>query len=496
MNVLLVDDEFLVLKGMEAMLLSQKEVPLKVFTACDAFEGLEKLPQARPDVVIADVNMPEMDGLEMMEEARRRGYQGAFLIVSGYERVDYLKRAIQQQAADYLLKPVDKAHLLRKLSEIALERERRYGTLLFKLKMCMLENRHRSDLSILPEEVRALLPFRRLRLCAAGEKEERLQDVQRALESCFDAVLRFSQDNLTFFLLNADRSFTDGEAQEILRLCAGGEDILWGASSEQDAEEFAASICGDGVTAIYGEAVRDWVCRALGDAAPQEDAFHPFETVLGATRSEEALEAYADALLRECGSPEAAHRRAFVEIACYTMTIFGFRYTADQLRGNFRAQAQYIVDGQSFTAVLRNILFHFSCYEPDTPKRERYSEKIYQALLYIQSNHNRDLSLDETAGAVGLQPSYLSAMFKKETGTTFLQYLHEERMKHACRLLSENPGLSIEQVARQAGYNTATYFHKVFRSQFGMSPNQWRTGGAPQDPSPREDALPPRDKEG
>lgn len=236
MNVLLVDDEYIVLKGMEAMLLSQKSLDLKVFTAGDAFEGLEQIPLIRPDVVIADVNMPEMDGLEMMEEAHRRGYRGKFMIVSGYERVDYLKRAIQQQAVDYLLKPVDKALLLQKLGEIAQECERRRETLLFRLKMCMLENRHKSD-----------------------------------------------------------------------------------------------------------------------------------------------------------------------------------------------------------------------------------------------------LSLDETAGAVGLQPSYLSSMFKKETGTTFLQYLHEERMKHACRLLSENPGLSIEQVARQSGYNTATYFHKVFRSQFGMSPNQWRAGGSPQD---------------
>lgn len=483
MNVLLVDDEYIVLKGMEAMLLSQKSLDLKVFTAEDAFEGLEQIPLIRPDVVIADVNMPEMDGLEMMEEAHRRGYRGKFMIVSGYERVDYLKRAIQQQAVDYLLKPVDKALLLQKLGEIAQECERRRETLLFRLKMCMLENRHKSDLSLLPEEVRMLLPFRRLRLCAADESgEERAAALRTALGSYFDAVLPFSQDNLAFFLLNADRSFTDAETEEILRVCAGGE-TLWGISGEQDIEEFAARISGDGISSIYGEALRDWVRRALGGPSPREgDApFHSFETVLAATRSEEALGAYADSLLRECGSPQAAHYRAFVEIACYNMTIFGFRFTAEALRSNFRAQSQYILDGQSFASVLRNILFRFSCYEPDAPKRERYSEKIYQAILYIQSNHNRDLSLDETAGAVGLQPSYLSSMFKKETGTTFLQYLHEERMKHACRLLSENPGLSIEQVARQSGYNTATYFHKVFRSQFGMSPNQWRAGGSPQD---------------
>ena len=383
MNVLLVDDEYIVLKGMEAMLLAQKDLDLQIFTAGDAFEGLEKIPAVRPDAVIADVNMPEMDGLEMMAEARRRGYQGKFLIVSGYERVDYLKRAIQQQAVDYLLKPVDKALLLEKLREIAAEKERQSETLLFKLKMCMLENRHKSDLPISPAEVRALLPCARLRLCAAGgEEEAMLARVERAAKTYFEVVLRFSQNQLAFFLLNSDRSFTREETLEILRQCSGG-DVLWGMSGEREVGDFAALIAGDGVSSVYGEALRDWVCGAVSGCAPASaalPAFHSFETVLGASRDEKSLQSYADSLLREAASLQEAHYRAFVEIACYHMTIFGSPFTPEALRANYRAQAQYIVDGQSFFTVLRNILFRFSCYAPDAPRRERYSEKIYQAV--------------------------------------------------------------------------------------------------------------------
>lgn len=480
MNVLLVDDEYIVLKGMEAMLLSQKEMELKVFTANDALEGLERLPEVHPDVIIADVNMPEMDGLDMMAEARRRGYQGKFMIVSGYEKVEYLKRAIQQQAVDYLLKPVDKTLLLQRLQEIAQEKQRQSETLLFKLKMCMLENRHNTDFPILSEEVRSLLPFAHLYLCVTEEmEEEKSLPIRKNIETYFDTVWYFSQTGLSFFLLNSDRSFTRQETQEILRACTERENLLWGISSEQETEEFSRVIAGNGISSIYSEALRDWVCLALSGCVSQDSslplpAFHSFETVLNASLSEEALQSYADSLLRDSASLEQAHYMAFVEIACYNMTIFGHPFHVEELCANYRAQMQYIADRQSFSAVLRNILFRFSCYGTETPKRGQYSEKIYQAVLYIQANHNRDLSLDETAQAVQLQASYLSAMFKKETGVTFLQYLHEERMKHACRLLEENPGLSIEQVARLSGYNTVTYFHKVFRTQFGMSPNQWR----------------------
>ena len=67
LNVLLVDDEYFVLKGMEIMIGEQTEVPVKIVTAMDAVDARSRLASFRPDVIIADVNMPETDGLTMLE---------------------------------------------------------------------------------------------------------------------------------------------------------------------------------------------------------------------------------------------------------------------------------------------------------------------------------------------------------------------------------------------------------------------------------------------
>ena len=104
------------------------------------------------------------------------------------------------------------------------------------------------------------------------------------------------------------------------------------------------------------------------------------------------------------------------------------------------------------------------------------SARIIAARQYIDLHYMEDLSLEQAAEAVSANPSYLSYIFRKETGITFLQYLTNVRLQAACRLLTEQPGLSLEDVASRVGYHSASYFHKIFRTRFGVSPRQWKPG--------------------
>ena len=86
----------------------------------------------------------------------------------------------------------------------------------------------------------------------------------------------------------------------------------------------------------------------------------------------------------------------------------------------------------------------------------------------------QDISLDKLAEILTINASYLSYIFKKETGSTIVQYLTNVRMEQACELLCHRPDLTMEEIALQTGYNSTTYFHKIFRSKFGVSPRQWQ----------------------
>ncbi|MBS6860545.1 MAG: response regulator [Clostridiales bacterium] len=157
LKVLIVDDEYMVLKGLEAMIGTQQLFLVQIQTAMDAEDALEKIEKWIPDVVIADVNMPEIDGLQMIELARQRGSRCRFIICTGYDEVEYLHRAIRQQVAEYLLKPIEREILLHKLQELDREKQIENGEMLSLMKTRLLFRQ--SDTPVLsPEEQCALFP--------------------------------------------------------------------------------------------------------------------------------------------------------------------------------------------------------------------------------------------------------------------------------------------------------------------------------------------------
>ena len=131
-----------------------------VFQKKGLFSLIEKWA---PDVVIADVNMPEIDGLEMIELARERGSRCRFIICTGYDEVDYLHRAIRQQVAEYLLKPIDRDLLLRKLQEFERQKQIENGEMLSLVKTRLLFRQSDSPFPS-PEELCVLFPEREYRL--------------------------------------------------------------------------------------------------------------------------------------------------------------------------------------------------------------------------------------------------------------------------------------------------------------------------------------------
>ena len=106
----------------------------------------------------------------------------------------------------------------------------------------------------------------------------------------------------------------------------------------------------------------------------------------------------------------------------------------------------------------------------------RLSDPIKKAVQYIEENFSRPISLQHVARLVHLNPSYFSVLFKQETGLTFSDFVTRKRLALAKQLLLST-SLSIEEVARMAGYGTAKYFSELFRNRVGMTPGRYRARG-------------------
>ena len=106
-KLLLVDDEYYAIEGMKQMLDWSKYDISIVGTAADGIEGLELIREVSPDIVIADIRMQELDGLEMIRILREEGFKGKIIIISGYQRFEYAQTAIDYKVDKYFTKPLD-----------------------------------------------------------------------------------------------------------------------------------------------------------------------------------------------------------------------------------------------------------------------------------------------------------------------------------------------------------------------------------------------------
>ncbi len=102
------------------------------------------------------------------------------------------------------------------------------------------------------------------------------------------------------------------------------------------------------------------------------------------------------------------------------------------------------------------------------------SDMVNDVLLYIEEHYMENIAVSDIALQAGKTPEYLSGVFKKETGKTIIAYLTEVRMIHARILLGQSLDLTIQEIARECGFQSQSYFGKVFRDTYQMTPNEYR----------------------
>lgn len=135
MKILVVDDEKIILQGI-AKLLKANPVVSEVYCAEDAFIALDFLKCHRVDVVVTDIRMPEMDGLEFINEAKQQNLCNDFIILSGYAEFKYAKKAISYQVSEYILKPVEPDELNRAVQTVY-DRKKSYDSTKMNTDMLM-----------------------------------------------------------------------------------------------------------------------------------------------------------------------------------------------------------------------------------------------------------------------------------------------------------------------------------------------------------------------
>ncbi|MDF2921856.1 MAG: response regulator [Paenibacillaceae bacterium] len=532
-KVVLVDDEDVIIEGLKIMIPWESLGMEVAGEAYDGEEALEVMERIKPDIVITDIRMPVLNGLDMIDRVKGLLPLAAVVILSGYSDFDYAQQAIEKGANCYLLKPVGKEELIQKLLAIkeqllkrkkSLEEGQKASISLYSMRgaakdkyLCSLVNKDYLPLSDI-ESIWNLFEFGQVpaRICVAVFEIDDFN--ARGFTNQNDKfVLKYAVDNvLEELTMKADMGivFSYNDEKSVLIACEKNSDNLKKElyDTVNEMKETALMLWGITLSVGIGGVYRgaNQLPKSFREAQQAlEMKFihgknHTFDIdMLEASNTRnEYRPAVQNALMEDLVLQVEA---AEAQKAALTLE----RLFVCMIHELHLSQKQVYAECQYILILLRQRILE-SVGEGSAALRERtyqveYMEslKTYKELQnwmqkmiheWIESIKNRPVThqeqlvdrikkyvnqqfADATRSMVAehfhLNPSYLSQVFKNVTGQGFTDYLTEVRMEEARRLLL-NTDLKIQIIAEKVGYNSSQHFSKVFEKNTGKMPFDFR----------------------
>jgi two-component system response regulator YesN len=474
--------------------------------------AIEKTGPANPDIVLMDVLMPGISGLDAIREIRKRGSKCVFILVTAYERFEIAKEALELGVVDYLLKPVEKDKLAQSLRAAAAFLDRRSE--LDRQEVEHRDNEARMRLFVEPAFLHGIMLGEQFgadlgRYLAALDLVEPLAvaaavavlpppgaldpDAQaQVLHSRLRATIRYKTRAMAGPLVA-------GHALVLLPLrdeasAAAAVASLRAAIAQAHGDDLAQGYLrlGFGGPKPIAKASASWA-EALGDllgsrrsvaatwSADGDRPFEPDEAFLEALadgapeRARFALEQLLEPLRRNLEASTAERYRL--------ATVFGSAYRRMARRGLIPAEEAFaLLDFEDFRTAAGGsgldlaVRARFSKLLDVMERTPRWSPSVARAIAFIKANYGSQISLEQAAAAVGISPNRLSRLFSEETGKGFSDYLIEYRIEKAKGLLMAL-GASIKQVSMSCGYPDPNYFSRLFKKVTGLTPTAFSSGG-------------------
>ncbi|MFC4597255.1 response regulator transcription factor [Cohnella hongkongensis] len=533
-NVLIVDDEVNVLESLEQLVPWERYDVGTVYKASTGEEALAVMESRIIDIVIADINMPVMTGLELIEQIRTRWKRARCILLTGYAEFEYARQAISHNIADYLLKPVSDDEIAASLTKVT--------------------NQIRQEISEEDTYRRAVQAFReslpRLRgellyelLQGARMSPERLV---RRLEMLELPVRPGDPFALMLIRLEEDLTDYDVRSMSLLEYAIGNmaEEIfgdrfrLWQTKDLHDYMVFLVTVH-DGLkrdaddsllqrlAAQFQQSVKHYLKSKISvlnsrwgsfpsELTPQyQKAVYAFRSQIGSERemftsmgADEGGQAEFGSLhslyelpllhhLLEAGNWQAAERKLeavleeldekWIRSKEYMLATFFSLYASfgqfahksgcelSEIVGGDPAGGDELQPARSVHSLRRWASQTLGKVRSHAERatasvRDRTIRRIQD---YVQRNLNGDVSLQTIADELGTHPVHVSRVYKLEMGENLSEYIARLKMEKAAHLLTSSTG-KIYEIALQLGYMNPNYFIKVFKKYYGLTPQEYR----------------------
>ena len=419
-KVLLVDDEYMITEGLKRLIPFDKWDMEVVATANHADDALDYVREHPVDIVISDVNMPDKTGLEMIGEMKELLPNAYYILLSGYQEFDYVKKAMNLSVVDYLVKPVDKVEL---------------GHLLEKIVTQLREKVQEPEILSQQLDEEAFLTH-------LTQKENWWIGLSKEKQGDFV---------IPYYVL--------GQDWQIVLADQGFEGLLvmpFEAPYQINFEKWKRDV---EKTLFYGSV-------NLDQSESLFSYYEPIYRVIIQGNLQQIIEELTllEKIVLENTPRVSITKQLFTQFVMDVFHLFE-HLKADDMTDIVK-NIHAITTFEDLVAYTKETLTSFF-------GQYRMNENVVSVLEVIGRDYQKELSLKDISKDLFINPVYLGQLIKKETNSTFAELLNKQRIKAAQQLLLSTND-SIEDICYTVGYSNVGYFYKVFRKLCGKSPKAYR----------------------
>lgn len=461
MKVLIAEDELLERKAMRKFL--EDHFP-DVTIAGEAVNGrtaVELALETTPDIILMDIKMPGMDGMEAITHIREKLPDVKFIMVTAYDSFDYAKQAMQLGVKEYILKPGKKEETIEAIRRSAgdLERERQSRA----------REQHNAE--------RAKQLFLSYIMNETAGIEELQEELYPRMRSGFFLVIEDEQDLDISITVRELKQWT---ADDVIVNQEQGRQIIVLAVSEIERD---TAETGRLIKRIHLECGKQWL---IGSGKPVHSAVHLsrsyYEALLdlqkkkGGRRladmnSQQILEDIREAVQEPDVQKALTSTLLFLEHPDKHTLTEELYYTIKQLFDSRRIawpekKLADMADDQDWYEMIQK-----SCVR--LQQHYHSLNNIERAKQWIDNHLQDSITLEDAAEYAGLSPAYFSNVFKTTTGENVTDYVTKRRLQKAVALLKEQT-YSLKEISFMVGYKDPNYFSRVFKKYYELSPKQYQ----------------------
>ena len=500
MKVIIVDDEKIIRQGIKTFVPWEKLKCTMSGEAANGLEALQLMEEVNADIIISDIRMPLMDGLDLSRELRLK-YPGCkVILLTGYEDFEYAKKALQYQVEDYLLKPVGDDELTRVIEKTVgkLEAESLQKKKNTQLKSMVIENKD----TILKHYIESLISGE----IPEGKILPLIKDLNiNIIEDGLYQLIIIFPDQIFSDLIIPEYSFDipymmDGlEGRLVLYYCDPREDSFF---KNLNLRNISAAV-GSKVEGIrnlhksFKEAESACLYRfflvspALIYHSDRENLKKRFLRMLPAPMSFDKVEGKVIEMFHAL-QPELNDLLSGLMHSCvldgygqsdyirYCRRLYNLARKEVERKGikinrNNNDPFESVDSYENWKIILQKTEKIFLELVRIVMKslEKQYSLITSRTISYIEKHFKEDISLSNIAESLGVSESHISRIFKKETGINFVPWVNKFRVEYSLDLLASGE-YKLYDIADLSGFSDYKYYTRQFKRFMGLSPTEFR----------------------